>query len=57
MAYYIDLCTPETYQTFSKAALDISGFQKLHEGIAARCVTSNQMECYVVDAKPMEPVQ
>ena len=57
MAYDIDLFTPETYQAFSKSARDMSGFQKWHKGIAARWVTSNQMECDVVDAKLVEPVQ
>ena len=57
MAYDIDLFTPETYQAFSKSARDMSRFQKRQKGIGARWVTSNQMECDVVDTKLMEPVQ
>ena len=36
MTYYIDLFSPETYETFTKSNQDLSGFRLRQEGAASR---------------------
>ncbi len=47
MAYYIDLFSPETYETFSKSKQDISGFRQRQEGAASRIQVGDKLICYM----------
>lgn len=47
MAYYIDLFSPETYETFSKSPQDISGFRLRQEGTASRIKVGDKLICYM----------
>jgi hypothetical protein len=47
MAYYIDLFSPETYETFSKSKQDISGFRQRQEGAANRIQVGDKLICYM----------
>lgn len=48
MAYYIDLFSPETYETFSKSSRDISGFRLRQESAASRIKEGDKLICYMV---------
>ena len=48
MAYYIDLFSPETYETFSKSNRDVSGFRPRQESAASRIKVGDKLICYMV---------
>jgi len=48
MAYYIDLFSPETYETFSKSDRDVSGFRLRQENAASRIQVGDKLICYMV---------
>jgi predicted RNA-binding protein len=48
MTYYIDLFSPETYETFTKSNRDISGFRARQEGAASRIKVGDKLICYMV---------
>jgi hypothetical protein len=48
MAYYIDLFSPETYETFTKSNRDISGFRARQEGAASRIKAGDKLIGYMV---------
>lgn len=48
MAYYINLFSPETYETFTKSDRDISGFRSRQENAASRIQVGDKMICYMV---------
>ncbi|MGA3286667.1 MAG: EVE domain-containing protein [Bacteroidota bacterium] len=47
MAYYIDLFSPETYQTFGKSNRDISGFRPRQRNTADKIKPGDKFLCYV----------
>lgn len=47
MAYYLDLFSPETYETFSKSNQDISGFRARQENAANRIKVGDKLICYM----------
>lgn len=47
MAYYLDLFSPETYDTFSRSDRTISGFRPRHRNIAARIQRGDKLVCYM----------
>lgn len=48
MAYYIDLFSPETYETFTKSNQEISGFRQRQENAASRIQPGDKLICYMV---------
>ena len=48
MAYYINLFSPETYETFTKSDRDVSGFRSRQENAASRIQVGDKMICYMV---------
>ena len=47
MAYFIDICSPETYDAFTRSARDISGFRLRHRGMAERVKPGDMFVCYL----------
>lgn len=47
MKYYIDLFSPETYETFSKSQRNISGFRLRHKKIAEKINIGDRFICYM----------
>jgi predicted RNA-binding protein len=47
MAYYLDLFSPETYETFSKSDRTISGFRLRHQNAASRVNVGDKLICYM----------
>lgn len=47
MNYYIDLFSPETFESFSKSQRDISGFRERHRNIASRIEVGDIFICYM----------
>ena len=47
MAYYIDLFSPETYNTFTQSNQSVSGFRERQRSIAARVKPGDKLVCYV----------
>jgi hypothetical protein len=47
MAYFIDLFSPETYESFTKSTRDISGFRFRHKGMADRITPGDIFVCYL----------
>lgn len=47
MAYYIDLFSPDTYETFSKSDRTISGFRERQRGVASDIKPGDKLICYV----------
>jgi hypothetical protein len=47
MAYYIDLFSPETYQSFTNSDKSVSGFRDRQKGIAATMKPGDKLICYV----------
>ena len=47
MAYYLDLCSPETYEAFSRSNRDISGFRLRQEKTASRIQPGDKLVCYM----------
>ncbi len=47
MAYFIDICSPETYDAFTRSARDISGFRLRHKGMAERVKPGDMFVCYL----------
>ena len=47
MAYYIDLFSPETFESFSKSDRTISGFRPRQEGAASRICPGDKLLCYM----------
>jgi len=47
MAYYLDLFSPETYETFTKSDRDISGFRLRHQKAASRIAVGDKFICYM----------
>lgn len=48
MAYYIDLFSPETYETFTKSNREISGFRVRQEKKATEIKVGDRFICYMV---------
>lgn len=48
MAYFINLFSPETYETFTKSNRDISGFRSRQENAASRIEVGDKFICYMV---------
>ncbi len=47
MSYYVDLFSPDTYQTFSQSDRTISGFRERQLKLADRIIPGNRFICYV----------
>ncbi|HMZ07957.1 MAG TPA: EVE domain-containing protein [Anaerolineales bacterium] len=47
MAYYINLFSPETYETFTKSSQGISGFRVRQENAASRIKVGDKLICYM----------
>jgi len=47
MAYYLDLFSPETYETFSRSDQSISGFRVRQRNAAARVKPGDKLLCYM----------
>ena len=47
MAYFIDLFSPETYETFTRSSRDISRFRLRHKGMADRIKQGDVFVCYL----------
>ena len=47
MAYFIDLFSPETYETFARSHRDISGFRFRHKNMAERIKSGDVFVCYL----------
>lgn len=47
MAYYINLFSPETYETFTKSDQSISGFRVRQENAASRIKIGDRLICYM----------
>lgn len=47
MAYYIDLFSPDTYETFGKSDRTISGFRERQRGVASDIKPGDKFICYV----------
>lgn len=47
MAYYVNLFSPETYETFSKSNRSISGFRPRQENAARRVQVGDKLICYM----------
>jgi predicted RNA-binding protein len=47
MAYYVDLFSPETYETFIKSNQNISGFRPRQENAASRVQVGDKLICYI----------
>ncbi len=48
MAYFIDLFSPETYETFTKSDRCVSGFRARQENAASRIKVGDKLICYMV---------
>jgi len=47
MAYYLNLFSPETYETFSQSARDISGFRTRQMNAASRIHPGDKLVFYM----------
>ena len=47
MAYYLDIFSPETYESFSKSPMDVSGFRKRQQALARRIEPGDMFICYM----------
>lgn len=47
MAYYLNLFSPDTYETFSKSARDVSGFRMRQQNAARRIKVGDKFICYM----------
>lgn len=47
MAYFINLFSPETYETFTKSGRNISGFRIRQENAASRIKVGDKLICYM----------
>jgi predicted RNA-binding protein len=47
MAYYLDLYSPDTYETFSATDRTITGFRKRQINIAKKIVPGDKFICYL----------
>jgi predicted RNA-binding protein len=47
MAYFLDLFSPETYETFSKSDRTVSGFRLRHQNAAGRLKIGDKLICYM----------
>jgi hypothetical protein len=47
MKYYLDLFSPETYESFSKSARDVSGFRIRHRKAAQKVLPGDKLLCYL----------
>lgn len=47
MAYFIDLFSPETYESFARSSRDISGFRLRHKGMTERVSPGDLFVCYL----------
>ncbi len=47
MAYYIDLFSPDTYETFKNSDRTISGFRERQRGVASDIQPGDKLICYV----------
>jgi predicted RNA-binding protein len=48
MTYYINLFSPETYETFTKSNREVSGFRPRQENAASRIEVGDRFICYMV---------
>lgn len=47
MAYYLVLCSPETYEAFTKSSRDIFGFSVRRQSAASRVAIGDKLICYM----------
>jgi hypothetical protein len=47
MGFFLDLFSPETYNTFSHSDRAISGFRRRHTKAASRIETGDKLVCYM----------
>ena len=47
MAYYLDLFSPETYESFRSSGRDVSGFRPRQQNAANRVVPGDRLICYM----------
>lgn len=47
MAYYLDVFSPETYETFAKSSRDVSGFRPQRKKTASRIRRGDKFICYM----------
>lgn len=47
MAYYLNLFSPETYETFSQSSMNLSGFRKRHQNAASKVSIGDKFICYM----------
>jgi predicted RNA-binding protein len=47
MAYFLDLFSPETYNTFARSDRSISGFRSRHRNAAVRVKPGDKLVCYM----------
>jgi len=47
LAYYVDLFSPETYETFTKSGQNISGFRVRQQNAASRIKVGDKLICYM----------
>jgi predicted RNA-binding protein len=47
MAYFLNLFSPETYETFSQSSRNISGFRLRHQNAANRIHAGDRLVCYM----------
>jgi hypothetical protein len=47
MAYFLDLFSPETYETFAHSDQSVSGFRQRHSNAASRVKPGDKLVCYM----------
>src|SRR5262245_36243321 len=47
MAYFLDLFSPETYETFTRSDRSVSGFRPRHQNAASRMRPGDKLICYM----------
>jgi hypothetical protein len=48
MAYYLDLYSPATYESFAKSDRTVTGFQLKHKAVAGRVKPGDKFLCYLI---------
>jgi predicted RNA-binding protein len=49
MAYYLDIFSPETYESFLKSSQDITGFRLRQSNAARRIKPKDKLICYMTE--------
>ncbi len=47
MAYFLDVFSPETYETFSQTPRDVAGFKKRYQNAAGKIHVGDKLICYM----------